>query len=60
LAQYDGALRVDINRVWLARSGYVGLGRDDEVLYYTEDRPEHAPDEARTPYWNFTMWPSEA
>lgn len=48
---YDGALRTEVECVWLARSGVVGLANDGETLYYLEDRPDGAPDEDEDRYW---------
>ena len=47
LNAWDGALRGDVDVVWLARSGLVGLGAEKEPLYYESDRPEGAPTEIK-------------
>ena len=48
---WDGALRTQINHVWLARSGAVATADDGEVCYDTEDRPADAPTEEEDQYW---------
>lgn len=49
---YDGALRIDNVCTWFTRDGVAAIGGRDEPVYYTEDRPAHAPDSATDPYWS--------
>ena len=46
---YDGAPRLEINSLWLARSGIVVLTERGQVIYDADDRPADSPNE---PYWH--------
>ena len=48
---WDGALRTEINHVWLTREGDVGTGDHSEPCYSEDERPIDAPDEKQDPYW---------
>lgn len=49
---WDGALRTEIQHVWLARSGVVATADDNHVCYDTDDRPAGTPDSKQDPYWS--------
>lgn len=49
---WDGALRTEINHVWLTRVGTVGTGDDQQVCYDTNDRPTDAPTSEEDRYWS--------
>lgn len=46
---WDGALRTEINYVWLARNGVVGTSDFEQVCYDDDERPAEAPSD---PYWH--------
>lgn len=48
---YDGADRIDVECVWLARKGSVLLSDSGHTVYETEDRPESAPTTEEDRYW---------
>lgn len=50
----DGALRNELENVWMAHSGRVGLGANDEPVYDEEDRPAYAPTERTEPFWRLS------
>ena len=52
---YDGALRREIDVVWEATSGAVGVGGRDEPVYDDDDRPVGAPSENDNPYWRISV-----
>lgn len=49
---WDGALRTEINYVWLARNGVVGTADYQHVCYDTDERPVDAPTEEQDRYWD--------
>lgn len=48
---WDGALRTEINHVWLARNGKVATADDAAMCYDEESRPESAPTSKEDPHW---------
>ncbi len=48
---WDGALRTEIEHVWLTPVGTVGTGDNDDVCYDTDDRPVGSPSESEDRYW---------
>lgn len=48
---WDGAARTGIKHVWLSRAGRVVTADEDEVCYYTDDRPASAPTAKQCQYW---------
>lgn len=49
---YDGACRLDVNVVYLARGTHIVITDLREVVYYDTDRPVFAPSQNINPYWN--------
>lgn len=49
---WDGALRTEVEHVWLSRSGVVGTSDVGQVCYCAEDWPANAPTEEEIPYWS--------
>lgn len=52
---WDGGVRGDPDRIWLAQNGVVCIGHDDDVVYSTEDRPVGAPTAEEHGYWTVGM-----
>jgi len=49
---WDGALRTEIEYVYLSKSGLVGTSDRSEVCYSTKDRPVDAPTSVEERYWH--------
>lgn len=54
---YDGAVRSTLDVVWVTRGGIVACGAYGDVIYSTDDRPEHAPAEEENWYWTLPEAP---
>ena len=48
---WDGAVRSDVEVIYLAQSGIVVGAPKDEPAYYDEDRPVGAPTSEEHRYW---------
>jgi hypothetical protein len=48
---WDGALRTEINHVWLARCGVVATADDEQVCYDSDERPMDSPTTGEDRYW---------
>ena len=49
---YDGALRGNINHVYMGKTGLCVTADHDEVAYYDDARPVNAPSEKDVKHWN--------
>ena len=49
---FDGADRMNVEKVWLSRKGNVLLSDGNHFIYYNEDRPIDAPTERERKYWS--------
>jgi hypothetical protein len=48
---WDGEARTSINLVWLSRTGFVVTSDFSEVCYSNDTRPEYAPTQKESLYW---------
>ena len=56
---YDGSDRLNLEAVWLARSGRILVSAGYEPVYNTDDRPHIAPTQQEERYWEPLRWKRE-
>lgn len=54
---FDGADRMDVQKVWYAVKGSVLLSDANHTVYNTRDRPPYAPTTEEDPYWSTEQIP---